>query len=269
MRVWKRHLVSVFVAVTYLWTWGVNLPQLVLFGGHRISQGATTFASFAPSIVALLVRNFGWTRGDAGASGATSSGSRGCFADRSRAHDRDGIRRAGVRDLPDHCAAAPEPSSRGQSLRYDLLLIPLTGLFEQLGWRGFMLDRLQQRMSAARATFYVASVWGVWHIPMLLRVRSEGDRTPLFIAFFLAGTVPLSIVFTALYAAAERRLLPVIVFHAAVDSSIGYFLGPMPRGDLRAFAIWIGIIIIVAAVVVATGRFSVRRLLPSGRVAVP
>jgi hypothetical protein len=61
----------------------------------------------------------------------------------------------------------------------------------------------------------------------------------------------------------------VIVFHAAVDSSIGYFLGPMPRGDLRAFAIWIGIIILVAAVVVATGRFSVRRLLPSGRVAVP
>jgi membrane protease YdiL (CAAX protease family) len=263
MRVRKRHLVSAFVAVTYLWTWGVNLPQLVLFGGRRISQGATTFASFAPSIVALLVLAILGGRGAArellarlrpgradalliAAALTIAMGSTGLafVIYQTTAHQRP--------SLP------PAANLFGMTL----LLIPLTGLFEELGWRGFMLDRLQQRMPAARATLYVASVWGVWHIPMLLRVRSEGDRTPLFIALFLAGTVPLSVVFTALYAAAERRLLPVIVFHAAVDSSIGYFLGPMPRGDLRAFAIWIGIIIIVAAVVVATGRLSVRRLLP-------
>jgi membrane protein DedA with SNARE-associated domain len=46
-------------------------------------------------------------------------------------------------------------------------------------------------------------------------------------------------------------LLPVIVFHAAVDSSLGYFLGPVPRGDLRAFAIWIAIITAVALSIAA------------------
>lgn len=249
----------------------MNLPQLALFGGHRISQEATSFASFAPSIVALFVLSI------LGGHGAAVE-----LLVRLRPRRADAllivcglviaIGSVGLAFLiyqataPQRLSLPPVANLFGMTL----LLIPVTGLFEELGWRGFMLDRLQQRTSDARATLYVAIVWGVWHIPMLLRVRAEGERTPLLIALFVTGTVPLSFVFTGLYNASERRLLPVIVFHAAVDSSIGYFLGPMPRGDVRAFVMWIGIITIVAGAVFfsrwfSVGRDSLSRRVPSAR----
>lgn len=251
----KRHLVFWFVAATYLWTWSVNLPQLPPLGAHRISAGATTLANFAPSIIALVLF-------------AISCGRVGLeeLVRRLRPNRRDlGLSSLAVLLAMGSAALAfifyeavsgqrPTLSTPANLAGMTLLLIPFTGLGEELGWRGFMLDRLQNRMSHASATWRVAAAWGVWHIPMLLRNQSEGERTPALIALFIIGTIPLSFIFTAFYNASRRQLLPVIIFHASVDSSIAYFLGPVRQGDLRAFAMWIGIITAVALSIAASDR---------------
>ncbi len=243
----KRHLIFWFVAATYLWTWSVNLPQLPLLGAHRVSSAATTLANFSQSIVALILIAIACGRAGLGE-----------LIRRLRPNWRDlALSAVAVVFAMGSTALAflfyegisgerPPLSGLSDLVGMTLILIPFTGLGEELGWRGFMLDRLQNRMSPASATWRVAVAWAVWHIPMLLRNQSEGDRTPALIALFVVGTIPLSFIFTALYNASRRQLLPVIVFHAAVDSSIGYFLGPVRRGDLRAFAMWIAIITVVA-----------------------
>jgi membrane protease YdiL (CAAX protease family) len=47
-----------------------------------------------------------------------------------------------------------------------LLVVTIGGGFEEPGWRGFALPRLQLRHSPIRATLILGLVWGIWHIPL-------------------------------------------------------------------------------------------------------
>ncbi|MEO7104313.1 MAG: type II CAAX endopeptidase family protein [Gemmatimonadaceae bacterium] len=254
-RAWlEHHLLAAFVVVTYAWTWGVNLPAALAthgIGRAHISGGALTLAGFAPSIVALVLLAFAsgrvavrdvWHRlVHAGAPLAlyvlavlgpiVSVG-------------------ASLLVLPAVGQPIPQLKPWYNMLLGILFLIPLTGLFEEIGWRGLLLDRLEQRMSPLRASAVVAALWGLWHIPMYLRLMPEGNRTPLFIVLFVISTFPLSVLFTWVYNRTERRLLPVIVLHAAIDASVRYFFARLPQGELRPFMAWCAFLWVLAGLVV-------------------
>jgi membrane protease YdiL (CAAX protease family) len=132
-----------------------------------------------------------------------------------------------------------------------LVLVPLTGFFEEVGWRGFLQESLERRVAPLTAALLVALAWGPWHLPMYLRLDSEGARTPVLIAWFLVGIVPLSIIFAWIYHRTGKRLLPVIMLHAAIDAGAGYFFGPVRTGELRPFMAWVVLLIVVAIIVVA------------------
>lgn len=39
------------------------------------------------------------------------------------------------------------------------------GFFEEIGWRGFLLPRLQKRFTAWKSTILLTLIWGIWHFP--------------------------------------------------------------------------------------------------------
>jgi membrane protease YdiL (CAAX protease family) len=51
-------------------------------------------------------------------------------------------------------------------LAFVVLGTPVAGLQEELGWRGFALDRLQAHHSPLRATVLLGLIWGLWHLPL-------------------------------------------------------------------------------------------------------
>ncbi len=130
-----------------------------------------------------------------------------------------------------------------------LLLVPLTGFMEEVGWRGFLQDTLERRHSPLLAALLVAASWGPWHIPTYLRLESEETATPILIALFLAGVVPLSVLLAWVHHRTGRRILPVIIAHAAIDASAGYFLGPVRTGELRPFTVCVAVLYVCAALV--------------------
>ena len=83
-----------------------------------------------------------------------------------------------------------------------LLVLTVGGGFEEPGWRGFALGRLQQRLTPVRATLLLGFVWGLWHLPLY------GPLAPALIT-------TLAFFYTYLYNKSGSLLL-VILLHATI-----------------------------------------------------
>jgi membrane protease YdiL (CAAX protease family) len=96
-------------------------------------------------------------------------------------------------------------------LGFVLLLGPLP---EEIGWRGYLLDRLQLRFSALGASVLVGLAWFAWHGPLFFMTgyyaRAGGAPDPLqFGVAILFGAV----LYTWVYNHTGRSVLGAILFH--------------------------------------------------------
>jgi uncharacterized protein len=139
------------------------------------------------------------------------------------------------------------------SIILSILFASLFPFIEELGWRGYLLDRLQERFSALVSSLILGILWSLWHLPTFF-IRdsyqaSLGIGTPAFWWFF-AGIVPLTFVFTWIYNNTNRSTLAVILFHAMVNFT-GELLTLSERADTCSILLWfaaaIGIIAIWGA----------------------
>lgn len=83
------------------------------------------------------------------------------------------------------------------------------GGFEEPGWRGFALPRLQAVRSPLTATLILGLAWGVWHVPLY---GPAGFIVPLILAFFYTwlynrtGSVVLCLLLHASFTPAQDFL---------------------------------------------------------------
>lgn len=150
-----------------------------------------------------------------------------------------------------------EPSDVLQVAGTLLVTVVIVGLFEELGWRGFLLPRLQRDRDALWAALLVGLAWLPWHLPELV---SDPSQRPLaqFVIYVLAQSVLLA----WLYNSTQASLPIVILFHAAFNSFAKFFLSELD-GSAKTVAWWTlaGLTALVAVAVVryAGARSLVRR----------
>ncbi len=105
-----------------------------------------------------------------------------------------------------------------------VLAIPAAILFfwvvgplpEEMGWRGYALDRLQQKMGPMRASVVLALFWVGWHIPLTLMSGAFGEAfSPGSTGFWLlvVDFISVSILMTWLYNQSNRSILIAVLFH--------------------------------------------------------
>jgi uncharacterized protein len=121
---------------------------------------------------------------------------------------------------------------------------------EELGWRGYVLDRLQEKWNALVSSLILGPIWAVWHVPLFFmhgsRHQSEGVLSPWF-WLFLAGVVPTAVVFTWIFNNSRRSTLAAILFHFVAN--ITYELANVnERTNVYAFLIWIVAAVVIVAV---------------------
>lgn len=127
-----------------------------------------------------------------------------------------------------------------------LLAIFLLGPFhEEIGWRGYWLDRLQLRWSALTASLGLGVAWATWHAPLFLMVGyfDSWDFSPdpaLFAFNILVGTV----LYTWLYNNANRSVLAAILFHF-VGNATGQLLELSPTADFYGTVATTGLVLVV------------------------
>jgi membrane protease YdiL (CAAX protease family) len=86
-------------------------------------------------------------------------------------------------------------------LPFLLYMIIFTGLWEEPGWRGFALPRLQKQYNAETSSWILGVLWGAWHIPINLYLNWDAGPAVILpiIAGLLLGTVGWTIVNTWVY----------------------------------------------------------------------
>jgi uncharacterized protein len=128
-----------------------------------------------------------------------------------------------------------------------LLLVPgLGGAWEEPGWRGYALLRLQARRSALIASLILWVGVVVWHLPLMV-VGELHWSEPVFMLGFV-------IVFNWVFNNANGSVLIIMLIHAMNNTVSGSFFGPMFSGvDSVRFswlyaALWCAVAIVVVVV---------------------
>ena len=126
------------------------------------------------------------------------------------------------------------------SIILSILFASLIPFIEELGWRGYVLDRLQENRSALASSLILGVVWSVWHLPTFF-IRGSyqaglGIGTLAFWLFFL-GIFPLTFAFTWIYNNTGRSTLAVILFHSMVNFT-GELIALTERADTLSILLW-------------------------------
>jgi len=117
----------------------------------------------------------------------------------------------------------------GLPLLMSFLLSAVTGATgEELGWRGFLLPRLQRRVNALTSSLIVGVVWALWHLPLWF-LPGYGWETIPYWAFAL-GAISSSILFTFVLNNTGGSLLMASIIHLALNFGMGAvgLLGLLP-----------------------------------------
>jgi uncharacterized protein len=141
---------------------------------------------------------------------------------------------------------------------FAFMIFPGSALGEELGWRGFVLPRMQARHSALKASLLVGILWGPWHLPLWL-TGNESFPISLYPAF-VAAVIASSVFYTWLYNNTGGSLLIVVLYHAASNLPITVLITPLGSQMAQPFLIYVALIVIAAAaIVVATGAKDLSR----------
>jgi membrane protease YdiL (CAAX protease family) len=131
-----------------------------------------------------------------------------------------------------------------------VILYLLQAGLEELGWRGYMLDRVQARWSPTRASLVVGISHALWHLPLFWVQGTNqikwgfGVDSWLFVAMVLAS----SIYETSCYNSNRRSTLAATLLHTTGNLSLDVFT--VPGAAQRMFIL---LFALGAVVVYATG----------------
>jgi hypothetical protein len=134
------------------------------------------------------------------------------------------------------------------------LLIPLTGPWEEPGFRGFALTRLTRTQSVLTAALAIGAIHVFWHLPL-----------------FLTGSIPVSdvvwivaasIVFAFLVISSGGSVLVAMVMHATNNVVTGEYVSSLFSGDDIVLQGWVRAtmwsVIAIVVVLIAGGSFTTR-----------
>jgi uncharacterized protein len=122
-------------------------------------------------------------------------------------------------------------------------------LAEELGWRGYALEPLQDKFGPATASAMLGLIWTAWHLPLFFVAGTVQEQMGLGIAglgVFTLMTVADTYLMTALYNRTDRSVLSAILFHWGKDwTSDVFVIVPFARAIRALLAAAIALVLVV------------------------
>ena len=135
--------------------------------------------------------------------------------------------------------------------------------FEEIGWRGFALPRMQRRYGPLAGSLVLGVLWALWHLPLFLVPDWDTPHGgPLDVALFIVIAVGMSVVLTWVFNNTRGSVLIAILAHGSFNMSAVamYDLFPTPAvtDGIANFAVGLGAAALLIAVL-TRGRLGHRR----------
>jgi membrane protease YdiL (CAAX protease family) len=265
----EKHSTVAFFALTYLITWALWIPFVILapsssaIGSNSGLRGSPlmllqVLGNFGPTFAAILLLMFSGNRGEL----------RDLFG-RLRPHRSGLIWYVAVLLLPIGIllpGLLVYALLGGNTANFSIMgllslfvaAIFVSGLGEEMGWRGYALSRLQMTRSPFMSSLIIGLVWGLWHLPVIYWASSQTGVLFLieFVLYMLLLTA-FSVVFTWVYNATNRSLWMVVLMHAAFTgggNTIAAFVQPAMEGSWIPYIVNVLSAVIVAVLVIASNR---------------
>src|SRR5215203_5832202 len=249
----KRHPIIAFFVLTYVLTWIIESPLVFLTDSVTATQGLVLviLASNVPSVMAIVLTAMVFGRG------ALRK-----LLGRLLIWRVNPLWYLVVVLVPVALTAGVLPLNAllgGPALSLGMPLVgaavflafsifPGSALGEEIGWRGYVLPRLQTRMSALSASLFLAPIWALWHLPLWL--TGDPVKTPTFYVPFFLAVFPLSILLTSVYNSTGGSLLMVVLLHATANFPVTMVIDELgTRATVPVLLYW-GLMAVAAIVVV-------------------
>lgn len=120
---------------------------------------------------------------------------------------------------------------------------------EEIGWRGYALPLMSKKFGLAMSSILLGIIWATWHLPLFYITAADtfNQSFPLY----LLQVTGLSVIMAWLFWKVNGNLLPLMVFHAAINntkdivpsaskaSASPFTLNASPIGWISLALIWV------------------------------
>jgi hypothetical protein len=252
-----------FFVVTFLWSWLIWLPQVLVGFGifplegaffQKISIPITILAAFGPAVgafyclrkyegkgaVASYLRSFldfrlGWRAWWAPIIILGGSTYLAWVLPELWGEARIGMLLPSVWFFPPYLS----------------IMILFGGGQEELGWRGFILDPMEERMGPWLGNLTLGIVWGGWHLPLFFIPGTSQNYMNFF--GFLLLTIGYSWFFAWIRQLSGKRNLAGLIAHGWANAFVPFF--PIIIMDKQAaqprYWLWVSLTFVLGVVAMA------------------
>ena len=99
-----------------------------------------------------------------------------------------------------------------------LVFIPIffiAAVFEEIGWQGYVYDRLRLRFNALNASMLLGGIWALWHIIPLIQLQNN----PAWVAWQTLNIFLTRILLVWIYQNSGKSVFGSIILHMMVNVS--------------------------------------------------
>ncbi len=103
------------------------------------------------------------------------------------------------------------------------LMLFLAASFEELGWRGYAIESLEDRYSYFTATLIFGVLWAFWHFPLFF-IKDYYQYTLYqenvwYAVNFMVSVIPIAFIISWMYHLNRESILLAILFHFVINLS--------------------------------------------------
>ncbi len=105
-----------------------------------------------------------------------------------------------------------------------------TALGEEIGWRAYLLPKLQNRFSPFLSSLILGLVWALWHLPLFW--MSGGFHQQLPLSWFLLQILGSTFIYTWIFNRTRGSLILALFFHTSSNAAVGLLpILPLDNND--------------------------------------